>query len=155
MITVKTMGPQDEKELIAFNRLCFPTDFWKEEDWNELLNDPRAVYHALTDGERLVGNVFIYNWQGELDYVKIMNLSVHPEYRGRGLAKKLLALVTEEYSRLGMKRFCGETRESNVPMQRAFEACGYRLNRVEEGCFENPAESAYKYVLELDRSPGR
>ena len=150
MIAEKIMGPQDEKELIAFNRLCFPTDLWKEEDWHELLNDPRAVYHALTDGERLVGNVFVYNWQGELDYVKIMNLSVHPEYRGRGLARRLLTLVTEEYSRHGMKRFCGETRSSNAAMQRAFEACGYRLNKVEEGYYENPAESAYKYLLELD-----
>ena len=154
MISIQIQTIENKRELIDFNRLYFPTDFWKEEDWDDLLSDPRAVYYALLDGERLIGDVFIYNWQGELDYVKIMNLSVHPDYRGRGLAKKLLALVAEEYSRLGMKRFCGETRESNVPMQRAFEACGYRLNRVEEGCFENPAESAYKYVLELDRSPG-
>ncbi len=148
-ITIRILGSESEAELIEFNKLCFPTDFWKEEDWRELLSDPRAVYYALLDGEELVGNVFIYNWQGEYDYVKIMNLSVRPDHRGSGLAHKLLEHVTAEMNKLGMKRFCGETRETNFAMQKVFEDCGYRLNRIEEGYFGEPPESAYKYVLEL------
>ena len=143
------MDRGNEAKIIAFNKLCFPTDFWREEDWHELLDDPRAVYYALLDGEELAGNVFIYNWQGEHDYVKIMNLSVHPDHRGRGLARVLLDHVTAEMSKLGMRRFCGETRSTNHAMQSVFEACGYRLNRIEEGYFGDPPESAYKYVLEL------
>ena len=148
-VTIKILAAESERELIEFNRLCFPKDFWKEEDWHELLSDPRAVYYALMAGERLAGNVFIYNWQGELDYVKIMNLSVHPDFRGRGYAHLLLNYVTREMEKLGMRRFCGETRSSNLAMQRVFEECGYRLNRVEENYFSDPPESAYKYVLEL------
>lgn len=148
-MTIKILGGESEAELIAFNKLCFPTDFWKEEDWRELLADPRAVYYALFDCGKLVGNVFIYNWQGEYDYIKIMNLSVRPDHRGSGLAHKLLDHVTAEMSNLGMKRFCGETRASNSAMQKVFEDCGYRLNRIEEGAFDNPSESAYKYVLEI------
>ena len=143
------MTAANARELIAFNRLCFLTDFWKEEDWHELLSDPRAVYYALTDGGRLAGNVFIYNWQGELDYVKIMNLSVHPDFRGRGMAKSLLRHVTDEMTKLGMRRFCGETRSTNNAMQKVFEDCGYRLNKIEENYFDDPPGSAYKYVLEL------
>lgn len=146
---ITTLTSEREPELIAFNRLCFPKDYWKEEDWHELLADPRAVYYALTEDGRLIGNVFIYNWQGEMDYVKIMNLSVHPEFRGRGLAHMLLRHVTEEMKKLGMRRFCAETRASNHAMQKVFEDCGYILNRVEEGCFDDPPESAYKYVLQL------
>ena len=148
-ITIGILGSENEEELIAFNKLCFPTDFWKKEDWHELLSDPRAVYYALLDGGELVGNVFIYNWQGEDDYVKIMNLSVHPNYRGVGLAHRLLDHVTAEMSKLGMKRFCGETRAANFAMRKVFEDCGYHLNRIEEDCFDNPPESAYKYVLEI------
>ena len=146
---IRIMTAENERELIAFNRLCFPTDYWKEEDWHDLLTDPRAVYYALLDGEELVGDVFIYNWQGELDYVKIMNLSVHPDYRGRGLAHRLLNHVAEVYAALGMKRFCAETRASNFAMQKVFDDCGYKLNKIEEDVFENPHESAYKYVLQL------
>ena len=149
MISIQIQTIENKRELIDFNRLCFPTDFWKEEDWDDLLSDPRAVYYALLDGERLIGDVFIYNWQGELDYVKIMNLSVHPAYRGRGYAHKLLRHVTDEMSKLGMRRFCAETRASNFAMQKVFDDCGYRFAREEENVFERPQESAYKYVLEL------
>ena len=149
---IRIKGIEDMPELIEFNKLCFPKDYWKEEDWADLLSDPRAVYYALMDGTRLVGDVFIYNWQGELDYVKIMNLSVHPDHRGRGLAHMLLDHVTKEYSKLGMERFCGETRSTNFAMQKVFEDCGYELDRVEEDYFGDPPGSAYKYVL---RKPGK
>lgn len=148
-ITVRILGIEKEAELIEFNKLCFPTDYWKKEDWDELLSDPRAVYYAAFDGGELVGNAFIYNWQGENDYVKIMNLSVRPDHRGGGLAHRLLDHVTAEMKKLGMKRFCGETRASNYAMQKVFEDCGYLLNRIEEGYFDDPPESAYKYVLEI------
>ena len=143
------LGHERESQLIEFNKLCFPSDYWKKEDWLELLCDPRAVYYALLDGDKLIGNVFVYNWQGEDDYVKIMNLSVHPDHRGGGLAHKLLDHVTIEMTKLGMKRFCGETRATNYAMQRVFKGCGYRLHKIEEGYFDEPPESAYKYVLEI------
>lgn len=148
-LVLRTMTYENVQALIEFNRLCFPKDYWKEEDWHELLEDPRAVYYAFVDGEKLAGSVFIYNWQGEADYVKIMNLSVSPEYRGMGLAHRLLDHVAETYKALGMKRFCGETRSDNFAMQKVFEDCGYHLNKIEEDYYSDPPGSAYKYVLEL------
>lgn len=150
MITVKCLGPERLEDVMAFDRICFPTDYWKAEDWKELMEDERAVYYAaLADGQ-IVGDVFIYNWQGEKDYVKIMNVAVHPDWRGQGLAARLLNRVTEDMRALGMGRFCGETRASNRAMQHTFEACGYRLDRVEEHYYDHPDESAYKYVLQVE-----
>jgi len=149
MITIERLGLERKAEIMAFDRLCFPTDCWKEEDWQELLADERAVYYAALDHGAIAGDVFIYNWQGEKDYVKIMNIAVHPDYRGRGLAGRLLNLATQEMSEKGMRRFCGETRKSNQAMQRTFEGCGYRLDRVEEHYYDHPDESAYKYVLQI------
>lgn len=149
MTTTKKLSVENIDPIIAFDKLCFPTDFWKEEDWKALLEDQRAVYYALVDGAHIVGNVFIYNWKGEKDYVKIMNLAVHADYRGQGFAHKLLNHVTVEMSQLDMRRFCGETRASNKAMQRVFEDCGYALNTIEEGYYTHPSESAYKYVLQI------
>ncbi len=148
-ISIRVMTAENKTELIDFMALCFPADLWKEEDWDDLLNDPRAVYFALRDDGKLIGNVFIYDWQGEYDYVKIMNLAVHPAYRGRGLAHLLLNHVTEVYSKRGMKRFCAETRATNYVMQKVFGDCGYKFTREEENVFENPPGNAYKYELKL------
>ena len=149
MIEIKKLGMEHFEPIVAFDKLCFPTDFWKEEDFKELLSDERTTYYAAMDGDIIAADVFIYNWQGKQDYVKIMNVAVHPDYRKRGLAKRLLNLVTEEMLQLGMKRFCGETRASNFAMQHTFESCGYKHERTVENCYENPTESAFKYVLQL------
>lgn len=150
MIRWAQLHSEHLEAVMAFDRLCFPTDFWKPEDWKDLMADERSVYYALFDETLLIGDVFIYNWKGEKDYIKIMNLAVHPAYRNQGLAQKLLNHVTDEMSKIGMKRFCGETRSSNKGMQAVFEHCGYRLDRTEENYYQNPLESAYKYVLQLE-----
>ena len=149
MQAIEILKADSIAEITAFDRLCFPLEYWKEADWRELLNDPRAVYYAVRDGGKIIGDVFIYNWQGEDDYVKIMNLAVHPDYRGLGIAHRLLSHVTEELSKSGMKRFCGDTRASNHAMQKVFSDCGYRFECVKEHYFENPAEDGYKYLLVL------
>ena len=150
MYTIKKLGIESLDAILELEGLCFPVpDRWKEADWRELLEDERAVYYAMTDGDKLIGNVFIYNWKGEHDYVKIMNVSVHPDYRNQGIAGRLLNRVTEDMTKLGMYRFCGETRSTNKAMQQTFEKCGYKLDRVEEHYFHDPEESAWKYVLQL------
>lgn len=151
-LQIQVWDVSQAETIIRFNRKCFLTDLWKPEDWRELLADPRAIYYGAvdTDTGALAGNLFIYNWQGEQDYIKIMNLGVHPDYRGQGLAHRLLTYAAREMTALGMKRFCGETRASNQAMRKVFEACGYRLERTEAGYYADPEESACKYVLCLE-----
>ncbi len=150
MYEIRTLGPESFDAVRELEAACFPpADRWKEADWQELLADGRAVYYALTEGDRPVADVFIYNWKGEHDYVKIMNVAVHPDHRRKGAASRLLSHVTEEMTKDGMFVFRGETRASNTAMQRTFEKCGYRLDRVEEHYFTSPDESAWKYVLRI------
>ena len=149
MLTLKILGHDRVDEIMAFDKLCFPTDCWKEEDWHSLLQEDRAVYYALLDKDKLVAHVFIYNWKGEYDYVKIMNVAVHPDYRKQGVAARLLNRVTEDMKNDGMYLFRGETRSTNTAMQKAFESCGYKLDRVEEGYFHDPEEPAWKYLLSV------
>ena len=73
------------KEMMEFDQLCFPTDFWEERDWRSLLEDERAIYYALLDSEKIVGQIFVYNWSGEKDYVKIMSLQFIRIRESKGL----------------------------------------------------------------------
>lgn len=75
MPDIKVLDKQYIKSIYEFDLLCFPTDYWKLEDWKELLADDRAIYYSILDGNTIVGCIFIYNWQGEKDYVKIMNIT--------------------------------------------------------------------------------
>ena len=148
-MTLKTLGIESLQQIMTFDKLCFPGDFWKEDDWVDLLGDDRAVYYALLENGEIIADVFVYNWCEEKDYIKIMNIAVHPLYRNQGLAKRLLNHVTETCAKSGMKRFCGETRASNSGMRKVFENCGYQLRTIEENYYDIPKESAFKYVLQL------
>ena len=46
MIEIKKLGIEHFEPIVAFDKLCFPTDFWKEEDFKELLSDERTTYYA-------------------------------------------------------------------------------------------------------------
>ena len=122
------------------------TYHWKKEDWIELLNDKRTTYYAIVIGERIIGNVFTYNWEGERDFLKIMNIAVDPEYRRQGIATKLMGYVMEEFNTSTLVKICAETRESNIAMQKVFEKCGYDFYKVEPNCYSNPDENGFKYV---------
>ena len=149
MLELRQLHGNDVCRIAVFDKACFPTECWQEDEWKELLADPRSSYYALLDAEEIVGNVFIYNWKGERDYIKIMTIAVREDYRKQGLAHRMLYYVAEEMGKLDMRRFCGETRASNKAMQKTFESCGYMLSTIEEGYYDNPTESAYKYTLEL------
>jgi ribosomal-protein-alanine N-acetyltransferase len=45
--------------------------------------------------------------------------------------------------------FKAETRESNIKMQNVFNRLGYELAQRVEGYYDNPKETAYKYVLKM------
>ena len=63
MMRLKRLGPEYLETVMAFDKLNFPTDFWKEEDWKDLMEDKRAIYYAFLDEDALAANVFIYNWK--------------------------------------------------------------------------------------------
>lgn len=137
--------------IVAFDRLCFPQDHWTEEDWRELLADERAVYLALLDDGRIVGDVFVYNWQGERDYGKIMNLAVHPAYRGRRLAAGLLRAATELLQAAGLRGSAARRVSRMRPCAAHSPPAGYRLTRIEEAYYDHPPESACKYERQFEK----
>ncbi len=129
--------------------ICFPDDNIKREDWIELLKDEKTFVYAIKENEVIKANIAIYNWKGENDYIKIMTIGTHPNYRNRGYAHLLMQYVIDEMLEDNMHIFKGETRESNLKMQKVFEDFGYKIiNKVEE-YYDNPIETAYKYSLEI------
>ena len=59
---LKKLNQESQPEILAFNRLCFsPADCWSEEDWTELLADERALYYALLENGRIVGNILFHS----------------------------------------------------------------------------------------------
>lgn len=86
-----------------------------------------------------------------LDQIHINNLAVHPDFRGRGLARTLLERVLDEAAQIGAPHATLEVRRSNVVARKLYERAGFALAGVRTSYYTNPIEDA----LILSRTGGR
>jgi len=149
MERIAKMTLKDLDDFLKSLTIYFPDDNIKREDWIELLKDERTSVYAIKENEVIKANIAIYNWKGEDNYIKIMTIGTHPNYRNRGYAHLLMQHVIDEMLEDDMHIFKGETRESNLKMQKVFEDFGYKIINKVEGYYDNPIETAYKYSLEI------
>ena len=144
----RELGFDEIEEIVKFDKLCFPNDAWSREDWEDLLTDERAKYTAIMDNEKIVGDIFTYDWSGEKDYLKIMHLAIHQDHRKEGLAGELMEQTIKEFKSTKLNKICAETRASNIAMQRCFDKYGFIHNDTEKECYQNPSEDGFKYIFE-------
>ena len=139
---------KDLEDFLEAEKHCFPDDELKREVWIELFEDERTIVYAIKENDVVKAHLAIYNWKDEKDYIKIMTIGTLSEHRQKGYAHKLMQHVIDEMQKEDMFKFKGETRESNVKMQKVFEDFGYKISSTDD-FYENPKEAAYKYSLEV------
>lgn len=92
----------------------------------QMCSNPEFFFGAFHN-EMLVGVVV-----GSYDGRKkgwINRLAVHPRYRRKGVAKKLITRMETILEKQGAKIFCALIEETNQPSVRLFEKLGYITNR--------------------------
>lgn len=137
---------------LALEKHCFGATAWGRDQWQEILADHEhtVLYLAVENGEP-VAFLAIYNWGNEKNYVKITDIGTKEACRGKKIAHKLMETMLEEMAELGMQAYAGETRLSNYPMQKVFEDFGFQRAYTMEGYYDNPAEDAFRYHLNMER----
>ncbi|MBE6681496.1 MAG: ribosomal-protein-alanine N-acetyltransferase [Ruminococcaceae bacterium] len=84
-----------------------------------------------------------------LDEVQIANVAVHPEYRRKGIAEKLLTTLSESAKLDNMFIITLEVRQSNEPAINLYTKCGYTEVGKRKNYYKNPAEDAILMNLTL------
>ncbi len=78
------------------------------------------------EGDRLVGVVIV---SSDTRKGWVNRLAVDPEYRRRGVAKRLIVESEKALRQQGIRIFCALIDEDNAASKRLFEACGYEEHR--------------------------
>jgi ribosomal protein S18 acetylase RimI-like enzyme len=82
---------------------------------------PEAEYFVIEDGERPIGRFYIARWTSE---IRIMDIALLPEERGRGLGGRLLAAILAEGEAHG-KRVSVHVEMYN-PALKLYQRLGFR-----------------------------
>ncbi len=112
---------------------------WHREAFLEMIENPHACYLVALLGERVVASCGLREILGEGE---ITNVVTAPDFRGRGIAKKLLACLLKEGEKRGILAYTLEVRCSNEPAIRLYKSLGFVEEGVRRNFYERPKEDA-------------
>lgn len=143
-VVIEPMRVRDLPDILEIERHSFPTPWSRGAFLSELLENERAYYLvARLPGAEARGKPvgYIGIWI-VIDEGHITNVAVHPDYRSRGVGRKLLVAIGELAGAKGASRLTLEVRRSNNGAQRLYQRLGFEGTGVRPGYYRDNDEDA-------------
>ena len=134
MIQIVPLTKELVPQVAAIEAICF-SEPWSEQAYLEACNKEDYLYLVAVDETgHAVGmcGLIIGLFEAE-----VMNVAVHPDYRGLGIAQKLMSALMAAGEACGIKEYTLEVRVSNAGAIHGFVGEGIR-----PGFYRMPTEDA-------------
>ena len=95
---------------------------WSKKLFENDISNKNAYYVLAVLNNKVIGYCGLYK---VLDEADITNIAVHPEYRRRGLAGRMLENIIEQCKLSGISKITLEVRQSNINAVSLYEKKGY------------------------------
>jgi [ribosomal protein S18]-alanine N-acetyltransferase len=144
-IAVSEMRIQDLPEIQEIESISFSTPWSETLFRNELSKNISVCRVARVDGKMagyLCGEVII-------DEGHILNLAVHPEHQGKGIASHLIQEMLGIMRERNCRSVFLEVRISNEQARHIYEKFGFALLGERKDYYVSPVEDAVILVLRL------
>ena len=130
----------DFEDVLELNAACFQRSWTREMLVKELARPELAyIFVVRSAQQRVVG--YCATWI-ILDELHINSIAVRSDWRGRGVARALVAYVLD-WSRLkNVSRATLEVRRSNESARALYKRLGFELSGVRPNYYSNPCEDA-------------
>jgi ribosomal-protein-alanine N-acetyltransferase len=129
MLHIRSMQLDDLSQVLAIDSQSFTLP-WPESAYRyELLENPSsflmvAEIEQSEVGRLIVGVVVVWMI---LDEAHIATIAVHPEFRGQGIASRLMVSMMREAIQLEARLATLEVREQNTAAQRLYQRFGFDI----------------------------
>lgn len=78
-----------------------------------------------------------------IDEMSLLDIAVDEKMRNRGIAERLITLISDLCTYLDVLVLMLEVRESNIPAQNLYKKLGFKNEGVRKGYYSKPKEDAY------------
>ncbi len=126
------------EQLSALDKLCVGADGWSADSFRSEAEKDTGHILYITDSGKVIALLSGYHAVGEGD---ITSVAVHPDYRRKGLAKKLIEKFENSLPEDTESIFL-EVRESNCGAITLYEKCGFERLSVRKNFYSQPRENA-------------
>ena len=123
---------------------CFGDNAWSADSISAQLDKEVSYCAVALDEDRVAGYIA---FEKILDEGSIVELAVLPEYRRKGIGRRLIELMLTSVD--GMRTVCLEVRASNIPAIALYEAMGFRSISVRRGYYDSPREDAVIMIYQI------
>ncbi len=145
-ITVGPLAPAMAGEVAALEAACFSHPWTRQNVLDELQKPNGCFVAALLQGA-LVGYASAAV-AGQTGYMN--NVAVAANYRGLGIATRLLTELEQRCRAAGAESMTLEVRCANRPARALYEGLGYRPVGVRPGFYRDPPDDAAIYTKPLE-----
>lgn len=126
-------------EAAAIEAVCF-SEPWSEQAFIDACDREDYLYLAAVDeAGHVLGMCGLLIGMFEAE---VMNVAVHPEHRGKGIAKCLMEALLQAGNERGVTEYTLEVRVSNASAIHIYEACGFTAEGIRPGFYRKPVEDA-------------
>ena len=140
MIELRNLKLRDLGAIERIERRSYPTPWSRSMFAGELTKSSSVCLGAYdTETDRLVAYLIISRY---VDAWHVMNVAVAPDYRGRGIATRLLERLFELTAGDGGRGYTLEVRVSNRSAIRLYEKLGFKGRGVRRGYYTDNREDA-------------
>ena len=144
-IVFEKMKAEDLPEVLAIETASFKTPWTEPLFYNEISKNI-ALSRVAKINNKIAGylcaNLII-------DEGHILNLAVHPEYRGQGVASFMIGEMVEIMKDNSCRSVFLEVRASNEGARTIYEKFGFTLLSTRKDYYISPVEDAVVMVLRL------
>jgi len=136
-VVIEPMQPDDLDEVLAIEREAFPSAWSRGSYERELRNDNSHYFRARFAGVLVAyaGMWIVY------DESHITTIAVHPQWRRRGLAARLLRMLIRLACERGALRLTLEVRERNEAARALYQRLGFEEKAVLPGYYGDTGEN--------------
>jgi [ribosomal protein S18]-alanine N-acetyltransferase len=143
-LAIRPMSVDDLPVVLDIDRLSFPQP-WPESSYRfELANSQASILLVAEVDEHLVG--YIGSWL-LVDEIHISTLAVHPDFRQRGIARRLLYEMLRGGISRGAQMATLEVRVSNQMAIDLYKSIGFRVTGLRSGYYRDNLEDAHIMTL--------
>lgn len=140
--SLEPLTPADLDEVLAIERISFPTPWSRGAFLYEMRQNPSArcwVARGAPPAPSVLGYLCLWEISPE---IHITNLAVHPEWRRQGIARALLTATLEDARRRGLTLALLEVRPNNAEALGLYEGLGFQIVGRRKGYYFDTGEDA-------------
>ena len=148
-LVIVKMEKDDITQILDIEKISFPTP-WHSYIFELELKKPRTLQLVSKRCDKVTG--YIVSWM-MYDEVHILNVAVHPDFRRKGIARRLISEVIEYFYIRGARSVILEVRINNKAAQNLYESMGFRTLRIRKKYYTDTGEDAIVMYLDIPEGP--